>query len=760
MKKIICKILVLCMCMFNCITAFALMPAYIDNVTILGEEIFTIRVGECITLEAVADSAGFNVAYMCWGTDKSGIVSIDGDDGTKELSPPISTATVTALSKGRVVVTVYAEMDFVEPEDYYEHDSVIINVVSWDDAYISEVETDSVWYELFDGEECSINAVANAVGINYTYMSWKVEDESIISIECDDEDTKLLSCESDATIKALSPGLTGITIYADCHYPISESAVYKKIKVNVLKTDASPKSKKIWNVEIKDDSKTVYVGDEITLAAIAEQEDYKKEWAYFTWISSDDNVATVYDGSCGILCNPPVDTAKVKAVSEGTAVITVYADTEYSQEPREEAKFDSITVNVIKKPKATKYEVYNNNKFTGITSVLEMYLQEEHDPILYLDVRDLYKLGIETKEIENGVYISDGKKKAKMYFGESLLIDEYTFDEPLFRHEKNVWIKLDVIGNIFSTEYQSSLKDGIMEIYLDVGNIAGEPDINIDSVMLNFRYNIYSIQMTNHSFDGADNVRIYTSYYSREGKLINVDVSEIHTIEGKDEITTFVPLNECFSDAGTVKIMLWDGSNKPLAEAIMPKEFKLQISDLPPENIEDREIFFYDVSVDNKYYDAIYTIAHNFDSIGVSFMRDDGTFRRADNVYRNEFAYVLNRIMGNDFYTNKFEHIGVDSSIVDVDRTNWCRDEIGYLVSQNIMSLDKGYFYPLEYITLTEALSSYLKVLGEIEFDEDEIITLSNEYSLLENIEISDEPITREIYAQLITNFVKVYLRG
>ena len=71
--------------------------------------------------------------------------------------------------------------------------------------------------------------------------------------------------------------------------------------------------------------------------------------------------------------------------------------------------------------------------------------------------------------------------------------------------------------------------------------------------------------MTNDSNYSVDNVRLYTSYYSRDGRLINVDVSDIYTIEGKDEITTFVPINECFADAGKVKIMLWDGANKPLA---------------------------------------------------------------------------------------------------------------------------------------------------------------------------------------------------
>lgn len=639
MKKIICTFLVLCICLGNCITTSALMPAHINNVTILGNDIITMRIDDTITLEAVADSAGFNVAYMCWGTDKSGIVSIDGDDGTKELAPPISTATVTALSKGRVVVTVYAEMDFVEPEDYYEHDSVIINVVSKDEPYISEIETDSIWYELYEGEECSIKAIADVVGLDYAYMSWKVDNESVVSIECEEENTKLFPPKSYATVKALSPGLTDITIYADCNYPVTENAVFAKIKVKVIKKGATPVTEKVWNVEIKDDSpKTIYVGDKISVAAIAEQSDYNKEWAYFMWNSSNESVAVVNSDTENVLCNPPVTTAEVKAVSEGTVVITVYADTENFLEPTDSSKYDSIVINVIKSP--------------------------------------------------------------------------------------------DVV-----------------------------PDININSVVLNFCYDIYSIQMTNDSNYSADNVRLYTSYYSRDGRLINVDVSEIYTIEGKDEITTFIPINECFADAATVKIMLWDGANKPLVEAVMPKEFKLQISDLPPENREDRELFFYDVSIDNKYYDAIYMIHKNFESIGFGAGYEDGSFKPELNVLKAEFACVLNKMIGNDFVSNKFRNIDVDCNIVDVEQTHWCRDEIGYLVSENIMSLDKGYFKPNENITLTEVLSSYLKVLGEKEFDESEIMTLSNGYSLLENIEISDEPITREIFAQLITNFVNAYLK-
>ena len=419
--------------------------------------------------------------------------------------------------------------------------------------------------------------------------------------------------------------------------------------------------------------------------------------------------------------------------------------------------FAMLFLHLPVKASETKSEVYNQGINTGITSFLKYYLSVTDEPILYIDVKDACKLGLKVEDIENGITLSNSTKKVDIYFNSSAKIDDYMFEEPLLKMGEQTWIMLDVIGKCFSNEYSVENADGFQRIYLDTGELTVkyEPgSIVINSCIFNFQNNIYSIQLQNQTYRDFENVKIFTAYYAKDGRLMDIDINNVYNIEGKDKITTFVPLNDCYYSADEIKIMLWDGKNVPLVEMLMPKSFQLQLKDMPPENPEDREQIFPDATVNNKYYDAIYVVHNNFQDIGLPFIYEDGTFKPENNIMRNEFAYKLNKIIGNDF-----KNVDVDCNIADVMQTDWCNDEIGYLISKEIMMLKDGYFYPLENITLYESLYAFLRVLGEEDFTTSMITELAMKYNLLDNIEVQDSVITKEVYAQLLCNFTKEYMK-
>lgn len=129
MKKIISAFLVILLAFNLTAVTYAVMPGYVQSVEISGDETITMYVGDELTLEATASPVGFDYSYMTWTTSDQSVVNLIGDDGTTEFKPPISTATVTALSEGTAIVTIYADLTLPETEDYTANDSVTINVL-------------------------------------------------------------------------------------------------------------------------------------------------------------------------------------------------------------------------------------------------------------------------------------------------------------------------------------------------------------------------------------------------------------------------------------------------------------------------------------------------------------------------------------------------------------------------------------------------------------------------------------------------------
>ena len=129
MKKIISVFLVILLAFNITAVTYAIMPGYVQSVEINADENITMYVGDELTLEATATPVGFDYSYMLWTTSDPSVINLIGDDGTTEFEPPTSTATITALSEGTAIITVYAALELPETEDYTTHDFVTINVL-------------------------------------------------------------------------------------------------------------------------------------------------------------------------------------------------------------------------------------------------------------------------------------------------------------------------------------------------------------------------------------------------------------------------------------------------------------------------------------------------------------------------------------------------------------------------------------------------------------------------------------------------------
>lgn len=102
----------------------------------------------------------------------------------------------------------------------------------------------------------------------------------------------------------------------------------------------------VQSIEINSDEIiTMYVGDEITLEATAEPQGFS--YVYMVWSSDNENVVKINGDDGTTQFDPPTSMATIVALTEGTAVITVYADLEPNPYKEEWTEHDYITINVI-----------------------------------------------------------------------------------------------------------------------------------------------------------------------------------------------------------------------------------------------------------------------------------------------------------------------------------------------------------------------------------------------------------------------------
>ena len=97
---------------------------------------------------------------------------------------------------------------------------------------------------------------------------------------------------------------------------------------------------------------TMYVGDEITLEAVAEPEGYR--YVYMTWGSNAEDVVTVsgFDGTTKL--EPPTSSAKLTALAEGSCVVSAYAGFWPDPGGQDWRTQDSITIRVLPKENISK----------------------------------------------------------------------------------------------------------------------------------------------------------------------------------------------------------------------------------------------------------------------------------------------------------------------------------------------------------------------------------------------------------------------
>ena len=159
---------------------------------------------------------------------------------------------------------------------------------------------------------------------------------------------------------------------------------------------------------------------------------------------------------------------------------------------------------------------------------MEYYSESDAEPVLYINIKDIYKLGLQVKDIENGISVSDSVKSIDIFFnGEPVNLDGYTFDNAIIETVLNDYLMLDIIGKCFSDIYRGEMVNDVWKIYLEIHDSVTtdvSDSINVKSIVFNFNHNIYSINIENQSYSGFENVNIYTAYYKKDGRLLDLDI--------------------------------------------------------------------------------------------------------------------------------------------------------------------------------------------------------------------------------------------
>lgn len=526
--------------------------------------------------------------------------------------------------------------------------------------------------------------------------------------------------------------------------------------LNLMGTSYALSPPNVESVEISGERTIkMNVGDTITLEATAVPSGL--DYAYMTWITDVDGIVQI-NGDYDKKLSPPVGTIDITALNVGVVEVIVCANLEaYPPElgiDEWSDATDRITITVCEEVSSPqKYELWNNGECTEV-SLLKYYVSNLN-PILYINIKDISRLGLNVEDTEGGIIISNDVKKAKVIFdAEVLNLDSYSFENPVINTSKEHFLMLDIIGKCFSDEYRGSRVDDVWRIYLSVGLDSGynkPPSISVQSTVFNFDYNVYTIQLKNISYSGADVVNIYTAYYSQDGTLLDLKTSKIYNLKAKDELITFMPISDFFNQSAKCKIMLWNEKMQPIGEGVTIKDF---VYDKNITVSENKEIIFTDISANHKYYEAIY-IMHNQDlNAGMFNGYEDGTYRPDEYMLKSEFAHSLVAMLG-----IQVRNINVDCNLKDVQSSHWCKSAIGYLVSNNIMDAKNEYFYPNNEITLNEVLTVFLRILGEKNITTDTIIMLANQHNLLTNVNTEELEITRGNYTQIAYNFMNEYCK-
>ncbi len=507
----------------------------------------------------------------------------------------------------------------------------------------------------------------------------------------------------------------------------------------------------ISSVQIADeDLIEMKVGDTLTLEATAIT--HGVNYAYLAWGTDIDGIVAIraYDEKV----SPPTGTVTITALNAGVVEIIVGANLE-SYAPEYDVELwadvtDRIKITVFEDtifPK--KYEIWNNGEYSGISSLLTYYNPDN----LYINVKDISKLGLLVEDIKGGIIVSNDIKKVKvMYDAEVLELDSYKFETPVISLSDEHFLMLDIIGKCFSDTYRGTRVDDVWRIYLEVNSVSATklPSIEVQSTVFNFDYGFYTIQLKNNSNYEADSVNIYTAYYSKNGTLLDTTISNIYTMKAKDELVTFIPISHFIKTAAKCKIMIWNDEMQSIGKVVSIKNLVYDKTITVPDN---KEIIFADVPTDYKYYDAIYVMSQQFD-IGSFNGYEGGTYRPYAYMLKSEFAYSLTKMLG-----MQVQGINVDCNLKDVPASHWCKNAIGFLVSNKIMEADNKYFYPNDEITLDEVLTALVKVLGESEVSGDTVMTLADQYNLLTNVATEELKITRGNFTQIAYNFMNEYCK-
>lgn len=112
---------------------------------------------------------------------------------------------------------------------------------------------------MYIGETITLKAIAEPMGVDYAYMDWHVDDESIIDIQYDDEETAFSPPECTAGITALAEGTATVTVYANAFMPVDEySDASATVTIVVKEPTVAPATVEITAATGKNNSDELY----------------------------------------------------------------------------------------------------------------------------------------------------------------------------------------------------------------------------------------------------------------------------------------------------------------------------------------------------------------------------------------------------------------------------------------------------------------------------------------------------------------------
>ena len=247
----------------------------------------TLKEGEEFDLTAnkTPENAAADLSHAVWSSSDEAVATVEGNGAAAKVKAVAEgTAEITVKLEDKTAVCKVTVTKAEEPPV----------VVGLESIQLSEAEKTATVGEEFD---LTANKTPENATADLSHAVWSSSDEAVATVEGNGAAAK---------VKAVAEGTAEITVKLE-----DKTAV---CKVTVRKAEEPPVVVGLENIQLSETEKAATVGEEFDLTANKTPENATADLSNAVWSSSDEAVATVEGNGAA---------AKVKAIAEGTAEITV-----------------------------------------------------------------------------------------------------------------------------------------------------------------------------------------------------------------------------------------------------------------------------------------------------------------------------------------------------------------------------------------------------------------------------------------------------